>query len=204
MFFGQTVLIGPPLHGQQNWEQTCSEYLEIFSIWEMQFKVENTKLAASSLHSSQGQCARKQCFMSRWAFFHAKGLLSIWLQMNKQDFTNALIQKENGSISTAVYCLTKVKLKKSFSQYNFMCCIPCTEFYILSVLNHILDFFGLNWERDANLVKAFSSSVYKALGRYLAITHTFIHLLTPITYIHTTIYNSVSYNLIVMKCLKTK
>jgi hypothetical protein len=170
----------------------------------MQFKGENTKLAASSLHSSKGQCARIQCLKIRWVFFHAKGLPSILLQMHKGALTNALIQKEKGSINTSVYYLTKVKLKKSFSQYNFMCCIPCTEFYSLSVLNHILDLLGLNWERDTNLIEAFSSSVYKALGIYLAVTHTFIHLLKAIIYIHTTIYNSVSYNLIVMKWLKPK
>jgi len=152
----------------------------------MQFKGENTKLAASSMHSSKGQCARKQCFRIRWIFFHAKGLPSIWLQMHKQDLTNALIQKENGSINTVIYYWTEVKLKISFSQYNFMCCITCTEFYSLSVLNHILDPLGLNWERETNLIEAFSSSVYKALGIYLAITHTFIHLFTPIIYIHTT------------------
>jgi len=121
MFFWQTVLSGStPLQGQKNWEQTCSEYLGIFNIWEMQFKVKNTKPAASSLHSSQGQCTRKQCFMSSWVFFHAKCLPSIWLQMHKQGLTNALIQKENRSINIATYCLTKVKLKKSFSQYNFV------------------------------------------------------------------------------------
>jgi hypothetical protein len=120
---------------------------ESSKIWEKQFKGENTKLAASSLHSSKEQCARKDCFMIRWVFFHAKGLPSIWLQMHKQDLTNALIQKENGSINTAIYCLTKVKLKKSLSQYKFVCCITCTEFYSLSVLNHILDLLGLSWER---------------------------------------------------------
>jgi len=85
-----------------------------------------------------------------------------------------------------------------------MCCIPRTEFYSLSVLNHILDLPGLNWERDTVLTEVFSSSVYKALGMYLAITHTFVQLFTPIIYIHTTIYNSISYNLIIMKWLKTK
>jgi len=68
--------------------------------------------------------------------------------MHKQDLTNALIQKENGSINIAIYYLTKVKFKKYLSQYNFMCCIPCTVFYSLSVLNHILDLLGLIWERE--------------------------------------------------------
>jgi len=40
--------------------------------------------------------------------------------MYKQDLTNALIQKENGSINTAFYCVANVKPQKSFSQYNFV------------------------------------------------------------------------------------
>lgn len=189
----------PLLQGQQNWEQTCSDYMGIFNTWDMQFKGENT-----NLDSSQGQWARKQCFMGRWVFLQSKVLPPIWLQMHRQDVANAWIKKANGSINTAFHCLTNFKFQKSFSWYNFVCCIPFTEYFTLSVLNLILDLLGLNWERE--ILFWLRTSPLKSI-RHLDVSsyhHTFIHLYRPIIYIHTTIYNSVSYIPSVMKWSKTK